>query len=61
MSEELKAPRSEVEILQMMIGQQAGLIARLQSVVERMPAIKAELDELRATVAALAKPEAPET
>jgi len=53
--------RTVEDILKAIIGDQALAIARLQSVVERMPAIQAELDELRATVADLKAPEAPET
>ena len=55
------AARTVEDILKAIIGDQALAIARLQSVVERMPAIQAELEELRATVADLKAPEAPET
>ena len=54
-------PRTVEEILKAIIGDQALAIARLQAVVEQMPAIQAELEELRATVAGLKAPEAPET
>jgi prefoldin subunit 5 len=61
MDQPTKPARTSTEILEAMIGQQAGLIARLQSIVERMPALQAEIDELRATLADLTRPEAPET
>jgi len=55
------AARTVEDILKAIIGDQALAIARLQAVVEQMPAIQAELEELRATVADLKAPEAPET
>lgn len=54
-------PRTIEDVIREMLGNQALTIARLQSVVDRMPALQAELEELRATVAGLKAPEAPET
>ena len=56
-----ETPRSVEDILKMIIGNQALLIARLQSVVDRIPAMQAELTELKETVEALRRPEAPQT
>jgi hypothetical protein len=53
--------RSVEDILKTIIGDQAVLIARLQVIVDRIPGLQTELEELRARVADVQAPPAPET
>ncbi len=60
--EKPKAPpaRTPMEVLQRMNGQQAGIIARLTSALEEVPALEAELAVLRAEVERLKKLASPQ-